>query len=306
MIQKQTSTALIPVRDGELTRTTDSVAGQLAPKSQRIYASDIAAFLEWLDGQGIDWREVIRDHIVDYRAHLQATYAKRTAMRKLVVVRRLFDEAVQRGIIAVNPAATVRGFRTSSSEASPHIALTKKQAKQLLEAIDRMTPIGKRDYALLSLLLRTGLRRAEAAALELADLRLEAGHHVADVRHGKGDKRRLVKLPKDVQKAIDEYRLALGSDDPWLFVAMYKSGESRHKALGDAFIERIVAKYGEKIGVKLTPHDLRATFITLALEGGAPLHDVQYAVGHADPRTTEHYQKRKIHLDNNAVDFVRL
>lgn len=46
------------------------------------------------------------------------------------------------------------------------------------------------------------------------------------------------------------------------------------------------------------------TFATIALEQGAPLHQVQYAMGHEDPRTTERYQKRKLNLDNNAVDYL--
>ncbi len=72
-------------------------------------------------------------------------------------------------------------------------------------------------------------------------------------------------------------------------------------------IERAVVKYGKKIGVPdLTPHGLRATFITLALEGGASLTQVQYAVGHSDPRVTERYHKRKLNLDDNAVDYIRI
>ena len=54
----------------------------------------------------------------------------------------------------------------------------------------------------------------------------------------------------------------------------------------------------------LTPHDLRATFITLALEGKASLQVVKYAARHKDPRTTEHYQRRKVNLDDNAVDYI--
>ena len=56
----------------------------------------------------------------------------------------------------------------------------------------------------------------------------------------------------------------------------------------------------------ITPHSTRHTFITLALDGGAPLHKVQVAAGHADPRTTERYWRTKQNLDDNAVDYVRL
>ena len=73
-------------------------------------------------------------------------------------------------------------------------------------------------------------------------------------------------------------------------------------------IQRVVETACEvaDLNLKLTPHGLRATFVTLALEGGAKLEQVQYAVGHADPRTTERYHKRKLNLDNNAVDFIKL
>ena len=60
------------------------------------------------------------------------------------------------------------------------------------------------------------------------------------------------------------------------------------------------------ITTHLTPHVLRATFITLTLDAGAPLHKVQYAAGHADPRTTERYHRSKLNLDDNAVDYLKL
>jgi len=57
---------------------------------------------------------------------------------------------------------------------------------------------------------------------------------------------------------------------------------------------------------KITPHSLRHTFVTLALQGGAALHKVQYAAGHADPRTTERYDRQRDNLDDNAVDYVKI
>jgi integrase/recombinase XerD len=130
------------------------------------------------------------------------------------------------------------------------------------------------------------------------------GHHVAIVQHGKGDKRRIVKLRVDVWRGLDEYMKAvpLSSDMP-LFVAIRVGNRATSRRLTDKAIELIVKKYAPH-GVDLTPHGLRATFATIALENGAPLHQVQYALGHADPRTTERYQKRKLNLDNNAVDVL--
>ncbi len=71
---------------------------------------------------------------------------------------------------------------------------------------------------------------------------------------------------------------------------------------------KIVVRRVIAAGIKdnITPHSTRHTFITLALDAGAPLQKVQVAAGHADPRKTERYWRTKQNLDDNAVDYVRL
>ncbi len=195
--------------------------------------------------------------------------------------------------------------------------------------IFRWTVQLRRDLALLALLARTGLRRAEASHLDREDLVDRQGHSILFVRHGKGDQRRVVKVPVDVRRLLDVYLAAAGQIETLyadgrlehpLFVACKRNGCPRvvgladqrarpcegHVRLTGGAIEDLVKRYGACLDTHLTPHDLRATFITLALEGGAKLEQVQYAVGHADPRTTEHYQRRKLNLDDNAVDYIRL
>ena len=58
------------------------------------------------------------------------------------------------------------------------------------------------------------------------------------------------------------------------------------------------------LGARVTPHSLRHTFATIALEAGASLRRVQYAMGHADPRTTERYDRARENLADNAADYV--
>ena len=181
----------------------------------------------------------------------------------------------------------------------------------MLAAIDTSTTLGKRDYALVSILLRTGIRRTECAALTIGDIQLQHGHHVAIIRHGKGDKRRVVKLPVDVFRTIETYLQTAGrSNDPLdapLFGGFRKGDIPTSQGLTDKRIEQIILHYGDTALHKhLTPHDLRASFITLAIEGGATLLQTQYAAGHSDPRTTERYHIRKTNLDDNAVDHIHL
>jgi len=120
-----------------------------------------------------------------------------------LVARQLLDEAVERQQLEKNPASAVRGF--SGEDETTHLALTDEQAQALLDSIPTNTLSGQRDYTMILLLLRTGIRRSEAAALRVSDLTMRQGHHVAIIRHGKGDKRRIVKVPVDVRREIDAY-----------------------------------------------------------------------------------------------------
>lgn len=292
------------------TRILSDLTGQLSEKSQRIYRHDAKVFATWLLENGITQLEHLsRSHLIEYRSYLNDTYQKATAARMLSVARRLLDEHVNSGKLSANPAKGIRGFKVNNE--TTHVALTKKQARDLLDAIERRDALGYRDYAMIVLLLRTGIRRSECAALRLSDIVLSQGHHVAIIQHGKGDKRRTVKLPVDVFRAIKDYLTITNreNDAPGapLFTGCTRAHKSTAQGISDKLIERTVIKYGKRIGVpELTPHGLRATFITLAIEGGATLEQAQYAAGHEDPRTTERYRKRKLNLDDNAVDYIKL
>jgi len=295
---------LVPVVD--FTQSIADATGQLAPRSRRVYAGDAKTFAIWLQENGLTVKGLTRSHVIEYRSHLGEKYAKATAARMLSVAKRILNEQVIAGHIAANPASEVKGW--SLDNESPHISLTKQQAKDLLASINTSTPEGKRDYALVYLLLRTGIRRSECVALNIGDFSPDQGHIVATVRHGKGDKRRKVKIPPEVFRALESYLEATGRDiaslgDP-LFVGIGQRWQGQR--ITDKFIERLVHSAGQHIGIALTPHDLRASFITLAIEGGATLLQAQYAAGHSDPRTTERYHIRKVNLDDNAVDYIKL
>jgi site-specific recombinase XerD len=284
----------------------------VATSTRRIYLGDARQFAKWLTEHNFSLPTVDFEQLSDYRAYLDKFYHhKPTAERKLVVVRRLLEVAIILKLRIDNPARDLAGFTTGSENETPHRALNKAEVKTLLEAIPTATNKGKRDYALIMLLLRTGIRRAEATALLRSDLVSEQGHMIATIQHGKGEKRRIIKLPVDVYRAINQYLEAVETDlaDTPLFVRFTKGDHPYPElpALSGLAIERIVEGYAQAANLTgLTPHGLRATFVTITLENGATLEQVQYAVGHADPRTTERYQKRKLNLENNAVDYFRL
>jgi integrase/recombinase XerD len=293
------------------TQTVESlVTRQLSAHTRKAYRQDASQFVNWLENKALTLRVLSTDDMWQYRRYLADNFAKTTAERKLVVARKLLQEAVKRGLLSHNPAQDIGGYRSKDEQETPHMALETAQARQLLTVIDTTTLQGKRDFAILLLLLRTGIRRSECADLKLGDLQVEQGHNLLLIRHAKGDKRRKVKVPVDVVRALNTYleecaRKGLNKEAP-LFVQFRKGDHPQAEGISAQVIERLVKMYAARAGFELTPHSLRATFVTLALEGGARLDQVQYAVGHSDPRTTERYQKRKLNLDNNAVDFVRV
>lgn len=290
------------------------VAGQLSENTRRAYQRDVLDFLEFLGVDSPDGlRQIVPGQVEHFRNRLmKGGAAKATVNRKLSVVRGLFERAIAEGWVDRNPATRVRGLK--ADQESPTAGLTLREARDLLAGIEGQTLPGIRDHCLLFLMLRTGLRRSEVAGIYLGDFSRRDGYKVLTVR-GKGNKSRIVKIAPDVLRCCREWVEASGrewaADEP-LFVALRKSRDG-HRVAGHApltvdGIWRIVLRRADEAGLsaRITPHSLRHTFVTLALQGGAPLHKVQYAAGHADPRTTERYDRKRDNLDDNAADYVRI
>jgi integrase/recombinase XerD len=306
------STDIIISNESSITQSMTNIAGQLASSSKRIYENDARHFALWIQEQGLALDTFKRANLIEYRSYLDSClsqktgrpYSKATKKRMFTVAVNLMKEARISGYVHENVTESVKGFKSGNDETT-HTALNKQQSKEMLASVNTSTIAGKRDYTILLVALKTGLRRAELAALKRSDLKMMDGHRVAVVEHGKGDKTRVVKLRTEVYNAIQIYLESLpeaGKDAP-LFVRVLRGDHPTSSALTGESIEDIVKKYAPA-DTELTPHGLRATYATIALESGAPLEQVQYSMGHSDPRTTERYQKRKLNLDNNAVDYL--
>ncbi len=288
--------------------------------SWRIYKQDIKVFVTWLYQTETHIEKITRVNLLNYRKALQDRYSNITVNRMFTVARLVVSELVHAGTIEQNPLG--KKFKPlPTNDETTHTALDDVQSKQLLKTINTTTLKGKRDYAMVSLMLRCGLRREEVYSLNIGNFSMKSHHHVADIEDGKGGKPATIKLPPDVWGYIEEYMLALEQTYPRhdarldapLFISFRKgdqpslkedeTGKLIERRIDIKGIEIVVKSLGIAIGVPtLTPHGLRSTFITLAMEHEATLEQTQYAARHKDPRTTERYRKRKMNLDNNAVD----
>jgi len=230
----------------------------------------------------------------------------------LVAVRALLREAAELGWLddrAAERAASVSGVAEKGTRAGNWLSTAEAQA--LLDLPDRKTIKGKRDRALLALMLFCGLRRSELAALTLGHLQTREGHNVIADMIGKGGRVRTIKLPVAVKRAIDEWLEASQRKQTpaaLVFVAMRKGD---HVAEGETItaqaLYNLVKDYGTRIGhPELAPHDMRRTFAKLAKHGNAALEDISMTLGHASLQTTQRYLGLELNLDSGAPDRVGL
>ncbi len=184
--------------------------------------------------------------------------------------------------------------------------LTKPQALQLLGAPERSTLKGKRDLVLLCLLLGCGLRRAELAQLDLSDIEQREGRWVIIDLVGKHGRIRTVPMPSWAKAALDEWIEPAGFSQGRLLRAIHKGGRISHDSMRAQSVFDTVVEYGNQIGLKITPHDLRRTFAKLAHQGQAALEQIQLSLGHASIQTTERYLGVRQDLHDAPCDRLGL
>ena len=237
-----------------------------------------------------------------------------TVAFKLSIVRSLFDYLQVGGYVSRNPALSKLVPPPSVPEDLRGRALTAKEVRYVLSGPDREKATGARDYALLLLMLRTSIRVSEACNLRLSQLRWSHGRWVVKFKV-KGGRERTQPLPSEVKKAIDEYlkldrtrRSLQHSDGAEQYIFQphtnYRTLEF-NKPLSATMTWHIVRKWGEFSGVgKLSPHDLRRTAITRALDQGLSYRQVQMMSGHKDPKTVMRYDHGRENLELNAINFL--
>ncbi len=272
----------------------------VTPGTRAVYEKGVRRFFQWLSGNGKG--NPNRDTIVAYKRHLTDTgMSANTVSTYLVAVRKFFEwtEAVR---LYPNVGRSVKGAKASRRHRRD--SLTVSQVRELLDSIDSSTLLGKRDYALINLLVCTGLRTIEVIRADVGDIRQEGNCPVLWV-YGKGrsTKDDFVLLTEHVYRPILTYLSARGpvSDD----LPLFTSGSNRNHGLRltTRAIRGIVKKYLRQIGldsVRLTAHSLRHTAVTLSLQAGASIQEAQAMARHANINTTLVYAHNLDRLQHGA------
>jgi integrase/recombinase XerD len=286
----------------------------VSEETRRAYKRTVREFFSFVGGQHPTL--VTPADVLRWRDNLMRQKRRAaTVAFKLSVVRSLFDYMLVGGYVTANPAATKLVPAPQLPEDLRGRALTAKEVRYLLSGPDQRKPEGARDYALLLLMLRTSLRVSEACSLRASAIKWSHGRWVLKVKV-KGGRERSLPLASDIKQAIDEYlrldrkrreNLHCGGDDAFIFQphSNYRTLEF-NKSLSATMAWYIVRRWGDFTGIgKLSPHDLRRTAITRALDQGLTYRQVQMMSGHKDPKTVMRYDHGRENLELNAANFLQ-
>lgn len=274
----------------------------LVSGTKTTYSCGLKAFCGFVSRTGLDLDSLTREDVLEFKRYLIAErkLAPATVSNYLAAVRSFYLFSEGRGI--ENVARGVKG--EASSRDFKKDALTPDQARKMLDRIDRSAEGGMRDFALLNLLLRTGLRDVEVVRADVGDLRQTSGVDVLMIRgKGKSEKDSFVVLTSEALEPIEKYlefRADVGPRDP-LFASVARRNKGGR--LTTRSVSRIAKQAMRATGIddeRHSAHSLRHTAVTLSLLGGATEREAQDMARHADISTTMIYSHHIDRIKNAA------
>jgi site-specific recombinase XerD len=275
-----------------------------SPESKRAYHRALVDFLTWYRETG--QRTMTKATVQRYVAELQARGLKAGNINgRLSAIRRLAAEASDNGAMPEQVAAGIK--RTKGIRSEGHKTgnwLDRDQAQAFINLPEPKTLKGKRDRALLGLLVGTGLRRSEAARLTVEQIQQREGRWVLVDLLGKRNKTRTVPVPAWVKDGIDTWTRAAGLASGAVFRPVNRGDRLAGDRMTSQAIYVAIKGYAERMGLELAAHDTRRTFAKLAHKGGAQVDQIQLTLGHESLATTQRYLGLEQDLSNAPCDHL--
>jgi integrase/recombinase XerD len=283
---------------------------QRSPATRIAYGRDVVRFMRFLGMRGPEeLRLASRGAVIAYVRDMQASGSKpSTVNRALAALTSLYSHLVRRQVIRENPCREVKRLYLGQRHGVTP-AFSAAQARALLDAPARGSLQGIRDRAILSVGLQAGLRRGGIVSLRVCGFYQDRGFDCLRFTLKGGGEHVTAIHPQTTQR-IHEYLDASGPlldrNGPLFRPVRTRPDLPTQRHLQGATVNTIVRRCARLAGIQghFTAHSMRATFITTALENGAPLDAVQRAVGHACPTTTQLCDRRPYHPSRSAAFYA--
>jgi len=276
-----------------------------SPESQRSYRRSIDEFVTWYCSEPrLSFNKTV---VTRYRIHLEdRQLAPGTINVRLAAVRRLAYEAADTGILSPELAAGIRRVK-GSKKLGIRLGnwLTASEAHALWQLPDNETLKGKRDRAILAMLLACGLRRGELTELSFDHLQRREDHWAIVDLVGKGGHIRTVPMPGWIKEMLDDWIRAAGLTHGRLFRRVCRRNRIWGERVSEKVVWHVVKEYAGHLGIsKLAPHDLRRSCARLCHGAGGELEQIQFLLGHVSVQTTERYLGCKQRLREAVNDRI--
>lgn len=268
----------------------------LSSTTIKAYLSDLKVFREWLEwvheGRVVPLVQVGTVDLAAFRSYLVREKSLRptTVNRRVQSLRVFFGWLREKGFVADNPAENLRFMRRSTKERP--LSLKQSEVMSRLRAAEASPHgTGKRNTALIQLMLQTGLRVGEVSALRHEDLKIRKRSGSVRVREGKGRKEREVPLNATARRSLTTYIDDLETRFPKCFVFEGKRGNP----LSIRGIQKLIAAVAQRAGISRIPvsaHTLRHTFAVNYLKSNqGKLVELSSLMGHESLNTTAIYTR---------------
>ena len=293
--------------NGPLVGYLASLAQGASRGSMRSTLNQVAKLAGFSSADALPWHELRAVHTQALRSKLADTYSPAGANKALAAVRGVLKAAWRLDMIDTD--AYLRAIdldRVRGSSLPAGRALDRGEATALFAACaNDNAPAGARDAASFALMYGAGLRRAEAAGLQLADYNAETGE--LRVR-GKGNKERIVYANNGGADALAAWLAYRGDHAGALLHPVRKDGEiDRSKGItSQALLYRLKLRAQQAQIKECSPHDLRRSFVSELLDAGADIASVQRLAGHSSTDTTARYDRRGERAARRAADMLHV
>lgn len=266
------------------------------PKTKETYTKALRVFFAWSGGTV----PTDRAQIIAYKEHLTSNYKASTINAYITAVKGFYSFLEAEGICP-NYTANIKGVKNSKGFKKD--ALTITQAKALLSNKEN-TLEGKRNSAIITLMLYTGLRTVEVERANIEDIRQTGGETLLYIQgKGRDTKDEFVILTAEVIGSIAEYLAMRGKTSPTEPLFAASGNRNQNGRLTTRSISRIIKGAMLETGInsdRLTAHSLRHTAVTLSLLGGATIQEAQQLARHSNINTTLIYAHNINRIKNAA------